>query len=133
MLIKYYRRFSKMEKAKLIEIESNEKELDEICEIAQKYLARENHIEISNAKALPTIVDGFFRTALSYIASKKSKEEEYKINFFDLFKLGIEYQASEDDADNIGSYQPIVESGEDMRLIFAKNDEKLVDEDDDEE
>lgn len=109
------------DKAILAPITNNQKEIVEISELAQKILARENHIVISNPEAIPTIVDAFMRTTIAYLAENKSTTEDIVIDLLGLMDIGVSFRESED-GENDGNFTPFVTPGPVFRKGIKDND-----------
>lgn len=116
------------EKASLIEINNNAKEIIEISETAQKLLARDHKITVSNAMAIPTIVNAFMKTATAYLAEHKDTNVDVSIDMLGFFDMGVSYRESED-GENDGNFTPFTTPGPVFKKAIKDND---LTEDDDE-
>lgn len=112
-----------MERAQLIEFKTNKKEILDISETAVKILKRDHNIGLSNAEALPTIVDAFLKSTVAWLSEHKSMDTDISIDVLGYFTMGVNYEEFETEgADKVGNFAPTIEAGEFFKLS-AKDDE----------
>lgn len=111
--------------AKLITLNTNKKEIEAICESAQKVLDSENNISISNALGIATIVYEFLNAAGRYLDENKDKNSEVSINLMEMLEIGVSYRES-DDGEKEGNFTPFVIPGQALRT--AIKDDNITDE-----
>lgn len=109
------------DKAILVQITNNEKEIIDISKAAQELLAREHKIGMSNFEGYPTIVSAFLRTAIAYLAEHKSTTEDVVIDLFGLLDIGVTFRESED-GENDGNFTPFATAGPEFRKKVKDND-----------
>jgi hypothetical protein len=110
------------DKARVIEIRQNEKEITKISDRAQKLLDEEYHIVISHAQAIPTIVYAFMKETVNFLNQNKSAGNDIEINLMQLLDLGISHRES-DDAEKEGNFTPYARPGQEFKLL-VKDDEE---------
>lgn len=108
------------EKAVLIEINNNIDEIIEISDTARSILERDNHIMISNAAIVPTIVNAFLTSAAAYLAEHKDVNKDVIIDMLGFFDMGVSYRDSDGEAD--GNFTPFVTPGPSFKRAIKDND-----------
>ena len=116
--------------AKLIEFNGDaeqRKNILEIANIAQEVLKEERHINISMAKAIPTIVYEYLLACVQFLEKNKSTNADITLNIMDIMDMGITYRESED-GEKTGNFTPFLLPGTVFKTTI-KSDELSEDED----
>lgn len=116
------------EAAKLIDITGTAQEIKnitDISEMAQEILRDKHNIDISVAKALPTIVYEFLYSCAMFLDKNKSTSSDTILNLMNLIEMGVTYRES-DEGEKDGNFVPFIQPGTIFKTVI-KSDEMTED------
>lgn len=108
--------------AKLVELNSSVKEIEDISALTQQVLERDRNIVISHKMAIPTIAYEFLINAAKYLAEHKVADEgaTTEINIMDVLSMGVSYRES--DGENEGNFTPFAVPGPSFKKAIKDNE-----------
>lgn len=93
----------------------------DISTTTQAVLDKDNHITISNADAIPTIVYQFLKTTIEELNKMKKTGEKVEINLMHLLSVGITSRVSEDE-EKEANFTPYCTPGQEFKLSVKDDD-----------
>lgn len=107
--------------AKLVQLNTNKKEIEEICAKAQKVLDEERNINVSNSLGIAAIAYEFLNAAAQWLAENKKPGTDISIDLMQIIEMGISYRDSED-GENEGNFTPFVSPGQHFKTVIKDNE-----------